>query len=161
MALPTSYTSSLVRDLLLLEADEVLAGDRIEDAAPEEHEERRIAVARRLYVQYSTLAARELPKLLRELPKQAALLAAARLTDVQPDARQLELARLRAWAARQLARTQGVRTQGAVLVRTFVYLTLRDVCDWERAHVEPAAVEVDRRTARDSHYDGFAFGEAA
>lgn len=160
MALPTIHPIAVVRDLLLLEADDVLTGDRIEDAPPEQHEERRLAVARRLYDQYSRHVARELPRLLRELPTEASLRAAARLADVQPDARQLELARLRAWAARQLAHTRGVDTQGAVLVRLYVFLTLRDVCDWERAHVEPASVEVDRRTARDEPYDGFGY-EAA
>lgn len=161
MALPTQLPIDLVRELLLLEADEVLEGDRLEDGTDEQHEERRLAVARRLYVQYSQLVARELPRLLRELPREAALLHAAKLADVQPDGRQLQLARLRAWAARQLARTRGVDTQGALVVRLYVYLTLRDVCDWERAHVEPSTVEVDRRTGRESHYDGFAFGEAA
>lgn len=52
------------------------------------------------------------------------------------DPHQLELARLRRWASRQLKNAKGVDTQGAKVLRVFVYLTLRDVCDWERAHVE-------------------------
>jgi hypothetical protein len=160
MALPKQHPTDLVRDLLLLEADEVLDGQRLEETSDEQHEERRLNIARWLYVQYSQQVMRELPKLLSQLPREAALLRIARLTDSQPDPRQRELARLRAWAARQLARTKGVRTQGAVLVRLYVYLTLRDVCEWERVHVEPAVVESDRRAARDSHYDGFGY-EAA
>jgi hypothetical protein len=150
MAQSNAGTVALVRELLLLEADEVLAGDRIEDAAPAEHEERRLHVARRLYDAYNTTAQQELKKLLRQLPTMASVLAdamaswtakhavpksngehdawrnrkvpsAESLLSTHADSRQLELARLRAWAARQLARTKGVKTHGADIVRVYVY----------------------------------------
>lgn len=196
----------LVRDLLLMEADEILGGSpdilmaptearftpsavaarkaaeermvQEQERATLQHNESRLDIARRLYDQYRHLASKELGKLLRQLPSRSAVLAealaswadkpgkrAGRPSDrallntfAAPD--QLVLVRLRAWAERQLRRTQGVQTVDAEVIRIYVYLTLRDVCDWERAHVGAsdldACVTGSFALARDDEYDGFA-----
>lgn len=171
---------ALVRELLLLEADEVLEGDRDILADDTQHDERKLALARQLYVAYLPFARQELRRCLRQLPTMASVLAdatarwtqrkrlarptvpvaggdvtafdwarsgqakpsRAALLATHADPRALELARLRLWAARQLLRIKGQEGTSVDLVVLFVYLTLRDVCDWERLHVEVNAQDM-------------------
>lgn len=145
---------ALVRELLLLEADEVLAGSRDDLAGDSVYDERKLHVARRLYEQYVPHARRELRKQLRQLPTMANVLTNAKfawshrlrapkqvpdrqeLLRKYADPHELELARLRLWAVKQLKRVRGQKGTNVDLVVMFVYLSLRDVCDWERLHVE-------------------------
>jgi len=193
MALSKEGFVALVRDLLVLEAELILSDTpdvimdfssrasvrrtREEDMVDQQwqqlldREESKVDVARRLYAEYANHTRRELPRLLRQLPKMASVLAdaASRWTHSRvklqgltfgtihhsvvvkesvpsrevllsryADPRQLELARLRQWAVKQLNRVRSVKGTNGDLVRVFVYLSLRDVCDWERIHVEQA-----------------------
>ena len=144
---------ALVRELLVLEAEQVLTGDRVEDAGDEVYSERVLHVARRLYVEYAKTTRRDLRKLLRQLPTLTSVVSNARFAMTHhrkaptvpkttqellrryADPHALQLARLRQWAARQLKQVRTVKGTNGDLVRVFVYLTLRDVCEWERRHV--------------------------
>jgi hypothetical protein len=145
MALSITMLVALVRELFLFEADEVLRGDVLPDS-PEQHEERRVAIARRLYDEYRRYVRRELGGLIAQLPWKAS---------DKDDYRTAELIKLRQWATRQLGRVKRVNTQDADVLRMFVYMSLRSVCDWERIHVDLTLDSSDNRTDSDGRTESF------